>query len=80
MTLTYHMLKGSHNGHSTTDVEQYIRWLSELTVVTPEHAQKLRNVVAEAVAEAHDNAKAARNVDRVIDKAAAKFEDRPLSE
>lgn len=63
--LTYHMLKGSHAGHSTTDVEQYIRWLSQITTVTPEYADKER---------AHD--KASRDIDRVTDAAAAKFEDR----
>jgi len=72
MMLTYRMMAGPEAGHLTTDVEQYIRWLSELVEVPPEHAQALRNAAAEGKA----NAKSDRNVDRVIDAAAAKFEDR----
>ena len=30
MTLTYRMMAGPEAGHLTTDVEQYIRWLSKL--------------------------------------------------
>ena len=52
----------------TTDVEQYIRWLSRLIEVPPDHAQALRDAAAEGKANAA--------VDRVIDEAAAKFEDR----
>ncbi len=43
----YTMMLGPNAGRSTTDVEQYIRWLSGLTVVTPEHAQRIRDVVRE---------------------------------
>ncbi|KKL20948.1 hypothetical protein LCGC14_2450320 [marine sediment metagenome] len=68
MMLTYRMMAGPEAGHLTTDVEQYIRWLSKLVEVTPEHAQELRNAAAEGKANAETN--------RVIDAAAAKFEDR----
>lgn len=65
MRLKYHMLRGPYAGHSTNDVEQYLRWLSQIATVTPEYADKER---------AQD--KADRDIDRVVDVAAAKFEDR----
>lgn len=67
--LTYRMMVGPDAGHLTTDVEQYIRWLSSVTVVTPEHAQKLR----EAARQAAEHVEAERDLDRVVDVAAAKF-------
>lgn len=70
--LAYRMMMGPDAGHLTTDVEQYIRWLSSVTVVTPEHAQKLREVARQAAA----YAEAERGIDAKIDAAAAKFEDR----
>ena len=66
--LTYRMAAGPHAGQTTTDVEECIRWLSALAIVTPEHAQMMRDAAAES--------KASAAVDRVIDEAAAKFEDR----
>ena len=68
MTLTYTIQVGPYAGRSTTDIEQHIRWLGSITRMTPEFAQALRDVVAEVEANSA--------VDRVIDKAAAKFEDR----
>ena len=43
--LKYSMLKGKHAGRTTTDVEQYIRWLSDTAIVTPETADYLRKRV-----------------------------------
>ncbi|KKN49292.1 hypothetical protein LCGC14_0643910 [marine sediment metagenome] len=70
--LTYRMMAGPHAGQMTADVEEAIRWLTEIAIVTPEHAQMMRDETAKSKA----NAKSDRNVDRVIDAAAAKFEDR----
>ena len=63
--LTYRMMKGPHEGQTTTDVEQYLRWLSAIAIVTPELAQRERDYAGEQA-----------KTDRVIDAAAAKFEDR----
>ena len=59
--LTYQMT----DGRATTDVEQFLRWVAGYANATPEFAEEIR---------ARD--KAYRETDRVIDEAAAKFEDR----
>ena len=74
--LTYHMKAGPHAGQMTADVEEAIRWLSEIAIVTPEHAQMMRDEMAKSKA----NDETVRNVDRVVDAAAAKFEDREVDE
>ena len=59
--LTYRMT----DGRSTTDVEQFLQWVSAFANCTPEVRDSIR---------AHD--KDERDIDRVVDAAAAKFEDR----
>ena len=56
--LTYNMV----DGRRTTDVEQYIRWISALCIVPPEMAQGIR-----------DRDRAERALDRTIDAAVDKL-------
>jgi len=59
--LTYSMT----DGRVTTDVEQFLHWVAGYANVTPEFIEGMRA-----------RAQADRATDRIIDEAAAKFEDR----
>ncbi len=59
---TFHMKAGPNRGRSTVDIEQYLRWLKELTTVSPELEQSLR-----------DTDRTYREGDAAADEAAARF-------
>jgi hypothetical protein len=55
-------MAGEYAGRSTTDIEQYIRWMKSSLGTSDDHDQQIRDIVS-----AH------AEIDRVTDEAAAKF-------
>ena len=63
--LTYRMMAGPNSGRPTPSAEQFRRWLRAMAAVSPELAKDIS-----------DRAREYTETDRVVDEAAAKFEDR----
>ena len=65
MMLNYRMTAGPNSGRSTPSAEQFLRWLRAIATVSPELAKDIS-----------DRAREYTETDRVVDAAAAKFEDK----
>ena len=60
--LVFNIMLGPNAGRTTTDVEQYLRWMKSTLNLSDEHVQKMRDIVRESA-----------DIDRVTDEAAARF-------